>query len=201
MVITRLTELAESSRRERDRRRGVKAISTIEDAITMNARPIFAGAACAGLMFGTLLAAATPVEFKPMDQPEWRTRAMALREETSQAFAYSMPEDLSPKVGWGNPAVNDRYAKLTAQDDYWIDPTPVAPPRQVAYREFPQDEVTVRTGNESTIAQLKSTSDDFESASARPDDQGAEQSAAAAATAADRAAQDADAQLASVTTD
>jgi len=123
----------------------------------MHSPPIFSGAALLGIFAGLVLAGITPTSPVPTKQPEWRTRAADLRVETESLYAWSMPQDLSPSVGYGSPSFH-RAAVYARYDPQWrVAPQlPAYPDRQV--KEAPP----LRTGNEATVAELKALSESFD---------------------------------------
>jgi hypothetical protein len=114
----------------------------------MKAAQVLASAGILGIAGGGALAALTPVELRPTADPAWRTRAMVLREETSALYNWSMPQELSPRVGFGNPALHDDYARNVWQAE---PPVAVIAPQPPAYAE---PEPVTMTGNEQTVADL-----------------------------------------------
>ncbi len=125
----------------------------------MESPQIFAGAGLLGILAGSFLAGITPATLKPMEPPEWRQLAAAQREQTAALYAYSMPEDLSPRIGFGNPALHERYVELASAEVSFA-PAPLAE-RPAALPPAP--EPIPQTGNEETIANLKAVSDGFDS--------------------------------------
>lgn len=130
----------------------------------MRNSPIFAVAAGLGLLSGLVLAEHTPTQLKPMKQPEWRERAAALREEAEALYVFSMPEELSPSVGYGNPAWHAEHARMTTRAVWQpLSLPPYSPGDLEPKADFPPPP-TPLTGNESTIAELRRLNDSMNEA-------------------------------------
>lgn len=130
----------------------------------MHSSPIISGAALLGIFSGLVLASMTPTAPLPTKQPEWRERAAGLRAETESLYAWSMPEDLSPTVGYGSPSYHQTAVQIR-YDPQWLArpaPMPAEPPP-----EF--EDQSPRTGNEATIAELEALNDSFDQRAERPD--------------------------------
>lgn len=125
----------------------------------MQSSHIFAGSGVLGISAGIMLAALTPATMKPMEQPEWRKNAMVLRQQTESLYAYSMPQDLSPRVGFGNAALHDQYAKMSTEIA-WAEP--VGRPQPMPDYRPVEVEPVARTGNEATIASLDAVNAGFD---------------------------------------
>lgn len=123
----------------------------------MHSPPIFSGAALLGIFSGLVLAGITPTSPLPTKQPEWRTRAASLRTETESLYAWSMPQDLSPSVGYGSPSFH-QAAVYARYDPQWrVSPQlPVYAPAQV------EEAPPVLTGNEATLAELEALGESFD---------------------------------------
>lgn len=123
----------------------------------MHSPPIFSGAALLGIFSGLVLAGITPTSPLPTKQPEWRTRAASLRAETESLYAWSMPQDLSPSVGYGSPSYH-QAAVYARYDPQWrVSPQlPVYAPAQV------EEAPPVQTGNEAIVAELEVLGESFD---------------------------------------
>ena len=123
----------------------------------MHSAPLLSGSALLGIFSGLLLAGMTPTSPLPTKQPDWRGRAANLRAETESLYAWSMPEDLSPRVGFGNPAYHQAAVEVR-YDPHWR-----VSPQLPAYPSAPVEEARpVRTGNEATIAELETLGESFD---------------------------------------
>ncbi|WP_374589903.1 hypothetical protein [Novosphingobium sp.] len=110
-----------------------------------------------GIFSGLVLAGITPTSPLPTKQPEWRTRAASLRAETESLYAWSMPQDLSPSVGYGSPSYH-QAAVYARYDPQWrVSPQlPSQPALQV------EEAPPVLTGNEATVAELEVLGESFD---------------------------------------
>lgn len=123
----------------------------------MHSPPIFSGAALLGIFSGLVLAGITPTSPLPTKQPEWRTRAASLRAETESLYAWSMPQDLSPSVGYGSPSYHPAAVYARYDPQWRVSPQlPVYAPAQV------EEAPPVRTGNEATLAELEALGESFD---------------------------------------
>lgn len=86
-------------------------------------RHALAAAAFASVALGTTISMATPTAMLEAPEPAWRKVAVAINAQAPYPGHPSMPEDLSPTVGYGNAAYYHRYY--------------VAAPERVAYAEVP----------------------------------------------------------------
>lgn len=123
----------------------------------MYSTPQLSGAALLGIFSGLALAGLTPTDPLPTKQPEWRGRAASLRAETESLYAWSMPQDLSPTTGYGNPA----YHQLAVEVRY-DPPWPVSPQLPVYSPARNEPTPPVQTGNKATIAELEALNESFD---------------------------------------
>lgn len=123
----------------------------------MHSTPLLSGSALVGIFSGLVLAGLTPTSPPPTKQPDWRGRAASLRAETESLYAWSMPQDLSPRTGYGNPAYHQAAVEVR-YDPYWrVSPQlPAYPPARS------EKTLSVQTGNEATIAELEALNESFE---------------------------------------
>lgn len=123
----------------------------------MHSIPLLSGSALFGIFSGLVLAGLTPTSPPPTKQPDWRGRAANLRAETESLYAWSMPEDLSPGVGYGNPAYHQAAVEVRYDADWRVSPQLPAHPSAPVEEARP-----VRTGNEATIAELETLNESFD---------------------------------------
>lgn len=103
-----------------------------------NSRTCLAGSACLSIVFGTALAASTPDAMLPGPADTWREAAMMARfaansdayRQGDAVMSYSsVPEDLSPLKGYGNPTFyRDYYVEAPQKVAYATTPDYLAPP-------------------------------------------------------------------------
>jgi len=130
----------------------------------MHSTPLLSGAALLGIFSGLVPAGITPTAPLPTKQPEWRGKAASLRAETESLYAWSMPEDLSPTVGYGNPAYHQAAVQVRYEPQRQARAASLPPYPPVEFVEEPP----VRTGNEATIAEMEALNDSFEQGAAEP---------------------------------
>lgn len=131
--------------------------------------PFISGAALLGIFSGLALAGLTPTDPLPTKQPEWRGRAASLRAETEALYVWSLPEDLSPTTGYGNPAYRQAAVEVR-YDPYWRVSPPLPAHPTVRVEEVPP----MQTGNEATIAELEALNESFEPGAQEPPTRAAE---------------------------
>jgi hypothetical protein len=130
----------------------------------MQARQILASAGALGILCGAMLAGLTPAALKPMAPPEWRKIAATQRDQQAAFYPVSLPEDLSPRIGFGNPAVHGSFARMPTEVAL-IEPARLPAP---ALRE-PQEVPVAETGNEAVVAELDSLNARFAAPPPEPD--------------------------------
>ena len=123
----------------------------------MHSPPILSGAALLGIFSGLVLAGITPTTPLPTKQPEWRGRAASLRAETESLYAWSMPQDLSPAVGYGSPLTH-QAAVYARYDPEWR----VSPQLPAYSAQLVEETPPVQTGNEPTVAELDALAESFD---------------------------------------
>lgn len=129
----------------------------------MHSTPLLSGAALLGIFSGLVLAGLTPTSPLPTKQPDWRGRAANLRAETESLYSRSMPEDLSPTVGYGNPAYHQAAVEVRYDPHWRVSPQlPVYPSARV------EETRPVQTGNEATIAELEALNESFDQPPEQP---------------------------------
>lgn len=123
----------------------------------MHSTLLLSGAALLGIFSGLALARFTPTDPLPTKQPEWRGRAAGLRAETEALYAWSMPQELSPTAGYGNPAYHQAAVEVR-YDSHWRDSSqlPAYPSARI------EETRPVQTGNEGTIAELEALNESFD---------------------------------------
>ena len=75
-----------------------------------------------------------------------------------------MPEDLSPSIGYGNPAYHQAAVQVRYEPQWQARTASLPPYPPVEFVEEPP----VRTGNEATIAEMEALNDSFEQGADEP---------------------------------